>query len=43
MPRPLPTLVGMLAVVLLRFASILWGLQLPVFTLKDQQEEGAER
>jgi uncharacterized membrane protein YeiH len=34
-PRPLPALIGMLAVVLLRFASILWGLRLPVFALTD--------
>ena len=41
-PRPLPMLVGMLAVVLLRFASILWGLQLPVFALVDRAAEGRE-
>lgn len=38
-PRPLPMLVGMVAVVLIRFASILWGLQLPVFTFADGSEE----
>jgi uncharacterized membrane protein YeiH len=32
-PRPLPTLLGMMTVVLLRFASILWGVRLPVFAL----------
>lgn len=38
-PRPLPTLAGMGSVVLLRFASILWGLQLPVFALADRPDE----
>jgi uncharacterized membrane protein YeiH len=38
-PRPLPTLLGMVSVVLLRFASILWGLQLPVFALADPRGE----
>lgn len=38
-PRPLPALLGMLSVVLLRFASILWGLQLPVFALADPRAE----
>lgn len=37
-PRPLPTLIGMASVVLLRFASILWGLQLPSFALHDETE-----
>lgn len=36
-PRPLPTLVGMIAVVLLRFASILWGVRLPVFALAEPE------
>ena len=39
-PRPLPALLGMVSVVLLRFASILWGLQLPVFALTDRRDEG---
>lgn len=38
-PRPLPTLIGMISVVILRFASILWRLQLPVFGLDDQLGE----
>jgi uncharacterized membrane protein YeiH len=38
-PRPLPALLGMVSVVLLRFASILWGLQLPVFALADPLAE----
>jgi uncharacterized membrane protein YeiH len=36
-PRPLPALIGMVSVVLLRFASILWGLQLPVFALPPER------
>jgi uncharacterized membrane protein YeiH len=43
LPRPGPALIGMLAVVLLRFASILWGLQLPVFALSDPAEGGGDR
>jgi uncharacterized membrane protein YeiH len=39
-PRPLPTLAGMLAVVLLRFASILWGLKLPAFALAGPADSG---
>jgi uncharacterized membrane protein YeiH len=39
MPRPLPALIGMSSVVLLRFASILWGLRLPVFALTEQPRE----
>jgi uncharacterized membrane protein YeiH len=38
-PRPVPSLVGMTSVALLRFASILWGLELPVFTLSDRTDE----
>jgi len=38
-PRPLPALIGMISVVLLRFASILWGLRLPVFALTDRTGE----
>jgi uncharacterized membrane protein YeiH len=34
-PRPLPSVLAMSSVVLLRFASILWGLQLPAFALPD--------
>jgi uncharacterized membrane protein YeiH len=45
-PRPLPSLAGMAAVVLLRFASILWGVELPVFALSDRPDgrtgEGTE-
>lgn len=37
--RPLPTLVGIASVVLLRFASILWGLQLPIFAHPDLPDE----
>lgn len=37
-PRPVPTLIGMVSVVVLRFASILWGLQLPVFALTDRTD-----
>lgn len=37
--RPLPTLVGMTSVVLLRLASILWGVQLPVFAHPDLRGE----
>ena len=39
LPRPLPTLVGIAAVAAVRFASILWGLHLPVFSLPDQTED----
>ena len=42
-PGPLPTLVGMVAVVLLRFASILWGLRLPVFTLAETADDERRR
>lgn len=38
-PRPVPTLAGMVSVVVLRFASILWGLRLPVFALADPRGE----
>jgi uncharacterized membrane protein YeiH len=38
LPAPLPALAGMAAVVLLRFASILWGLQLPEFTLAGEPQ-----
>jgi uncharacterized membrane protein YeiH len=40
--RPLPSLVGMASVVLLRFASILWALQLPVFALPEGPDERGE-
>src|SRR5688572_18953386 len=33
LPRPLPTVVAMAVIVLLRLASIVWGLQLPAFSL----------
>lgn len=36
LPRPLPSLLGVISVVLLRFASILWGLRLPAFALPDE-------
>jgi uncharacterized membrane protein YeiH len=35
LPRPLAALAGMAVIVLLRLASILWGLRLPVFELRD--------
>jgi uncharacterized membrane protein YeiH len=35
MARPLAAMLGMVVIVLLRLASILWGLRLPVFTLPD--------
>ena len=41
-PRPLPMLVGMSAVVLLRLASIFWGLRIPVFTLAEDEEAKAQ-
>ena len=41
-PRPLPMLAGMVAVVLLRLASIFWGLRIPVFALADDEEEPAD-
>lgn len=37
---PLPTLAGIAAVALVRLASILWGLHLPVFALPTEAEEG---
>lgn len=37
--RPLPTLVGIVSVALVRIASIVWGLHLPVFTLPGDPEE----
>jgi uncharacterized membrane protein YeiH len=44
-PAPIPALAGMAAVVLLRFASILWGLQLPEFALSGDPpgERGSAR
>lgn len=36
LPPPLPSLIGMGAIVALRFAAILWGLRLPVFTLGER-------
>jgi uncharacterized membrane protein YeiH len=41
-PRPLPALTGMVSVVLLRFASILWGLRLPVFALSQRPHESGD-
>lgn len=38
-PRPLPTLAGIAAVAVVRFASIVWGLHLPVFTLPAPPED----
>jgi len=32
-PAPIPSLVGMALIVALRFAAIIWGLRLPVFSL----------
>ena len=43
MPRPFPTLLGMTAVVVLRFASILWSLHLPTFGLPNTEEENERR
>ena len=43
LPGPLPTVLGMASVVLLRFASILWGLRLPAFTLPDDPPNGSGR
>lgn len=37
MPRPLPTVLAVAAIVALRFASILWGLRLPAFELPADQ------
>lgn len=37
--RPLPTLAGIAAVALVRLASILWGLHLPVFILPDESRD----
>jgi uncharacterized membrane protein YeiH len=34
-PRPIATMAGMSAIVLLRFASILWELHLPTFGLPN--------
>ena len=42
LPRPLPTVLGMTSVVLLRFASILWGLRLPVLTLPNDPPGSGE-
>lgn len=36
LPRPLPSVLAMTSVVLIRFASILWGLRLPAFALPDE-------
>ncbi|QHS08812.1 trimeric intracellular cation channel family protein [Sinimarinibacterium sp. NLF-5-8] len=35
LPRPLPTLIGMAIIALLRLAAIVWNLSLPVFTLPN--------
>ena len=35
--EPLVALLGMAVVILLRLAAILWGLRLPVFSLRDEQ------
>lgn len=42
-PPPIPMLVGMMAVVLLRLASIFWGLRLPVFTYAEGTEDEPPR
>ena len=36
--RPLPALIGMVSIALLRFASLIWKIQLPVFSLSDRTE-----
>ncbi len=38
--RPIPSVIGMLVIVGLRLAAILWGLQLPVFKLDSPPGEG---
>jgi uncharacterized membrane protein YeiH len=35
LPRPMAAAGGMVTIVLLRLASILWGLRLPVFELRE--------
>src|SRR5690606_15225923 len=37
--RPLPTLAGIAAVAVVRLASIVWGLHLPVFVLPDESQD----
>lgn len=37
-PPPIPTLTGIVSVVLIRFASMRWRLHLPVFTLPDVED-----
>lgn len=43
LPRPLPTVLSMTSIVLLRFASILWGLRLPAFALPDEPADDRGR
>lgn len=39
LPRPVPSVLAMSSIVLLRFASILWGLRLPAFELPEAPAE----
>ncbi len=41
MPRPLPAVLGMITVALLRFASIRSDLQLPAFALREESDDRA--
>jgi uncharacterized membrane protein YeiH len=41
LPRPLPTILAMTAIVLLRFASIFWSIRLPAFTLPIVPDDDA--
>jgi uncharacterized membrane protein YeiH len=43
LPQPLPSVLAMLSIVLLRFASILWGLRLPSLTLPDEPVDDRRR
>jgi len=38
LPRPVPTIVGVLSIVAVRFGSIFWGLRLPAFTFPDHPD-----
>ena len=42
MPRDPAALTGMATIVLVRFAAILWRLELPVLTVEDQDHDAAE-
>lgn len=39
-PQPLPSVVAVTSIVLLRFMSIFWGVRLPAFALPDDGAEG---